>query len=161
MTIRQMRLNDKKENEMKQVYPTFIVNTNDGSEHPFLVCVPDMEIFTEGDDFADAIEMARDAIGLAGISMEDNKEELPTPSGQEKALEKVRQNMEDVDFSKGILTYVDVDFTEYRKKVDTKTVRRNVALPGWLNYEAEHAGINVSRVLQEALMDVLNVKRVQ
>lgn len=146
---------------MKQVYPTFIVNTNDGSEHPFLVCVPDMEIFTEGDDFADAIEMARDAIGLAGISMEDNKEELPTPSGQEKALEKVRQNMEDVDFSKGILTYVDVDFTEYRKKVDTKTVRRNVALPGWLNYEAEHAGINVSRVLQEALMDVLNVKRVQ
>ena len=33
---------------MKQVYPTFIVNTNDGSEHPFLVCVPDMEILTEG-----------------------------------------------------------------------------------------------------------------
>lgn len=33
---------------MKQVYPTFIVNTNDGSEHPFLVCVPDMEIVTEG-----------------------------------------------------------------------------------------------------------------
>lgn len=29
---------------MKQVYPTFIVNANDGSEHPFLVCVPDMEI---------------------------------------------------------------------------------------------------------------------
>ncbi len=84
---------------MKQVYPTFIVNTNDGSEHPFLVCVPDMEIFTEGDTFANAIEMARDAIGLAGISMEDNKEQL------------------------------------------------------------DHAGINVSRVLQEALMNVLNVKR--
>ncbi len=65
---------------MKQVYPTFIVNTNDGSEHSFLACVPDMEIFTEGDTFADAIEMARDAIGLAGISMEDNKEELPVPS---------------------------------------------------------------------------------
>ena len=54
---------------------------------------------------------------------------------------------------------MNVDFTEYRKKVDTKTVRRNVALPSWLNYEAEHAGINVSRVLQEALMDVLNVRR--
>lgn len=57
---------------MKQVYPTFIVNTNDGSEHPFLVCVPDMEIVTEGTDFADAIEMARDAIGLTGVSMEDS-----------------------------------------------------------------------------------------
>ena len=144
---------------MKQVYPTFILNTIDGSSHPFLVCVPDMEIFTEGDTFADAIEMARDAIGLAGISMEDNKEELPVPSDQKAAIEKVTQDTEDIDFSKGILTYVDVDFSEYRKKVDTKTVRRNVALPSWLNYEAEHAGINVSRVLQEALMNVLNVKR--
>lgn len=144
---------------MKQVYPTFIVNINDGSEHSFLVCVPDMEIFTEGDTFADAIEMARDAIGLTGISMEDNKEELPLPSDQAAAIEKVKQDTEDIDFSQGILTYVDVDFSEYRKKVDTKTVRRNVALPSWLNYEAEHAGINVSRVLQEALMNVLNVKR--
>lgn len=144
---------------MKQVYPTFILNTNDGSEHPFLVCVPDMEILTEGDSFADAIEMARDAIGLAGISMEDNKEELPEPSDQAAAIEKVKQNAEDINFLKGILTYVDVDFSEYRKKVDTKTVRRNVALPSWLNYEAEHAGINVSRVLQEALMNVLHVNR--
>ena len=94
-----------------------------------------------------------------GISMEDNKEELPVPSDQVTAIEKVKQNIEDIDFSKGILTYVDVDFCEYRRKVDTKTVRRNVALPSWLDYEAEHAGINVSRVLQEALMKVLNVKR--
>lgn len=144
---------------MKQVYPTFIIDLNDGSEHPFLVCVPDMDIFTEGDSFADAIEMARDAIGAAGISMEDNKDELPVPSDQAAAIQKVKQDTEDIDFSKGILTYVDVDFSEYRKKVDTKTVRRNVTLPSWLNYEAEHAGINVSRVLQEALMNVLNVSR--
>ena len=59
------------------------------------------------------------------------------------AIEKVRKDTEDIDFSKGVLTYVDVDFTEYRKKVDTKTVRRNVALLSWLNYEAEHAGIKI------------------
>ena len=103
--------------------------------------------------------MARDAIGAAGISMEDHKEKLPVPSEQNTAIEKVKQFAEDIDFSNGILTYVDVNFSEYRKKIDTKTVRRNVALPSWLNYEAEHAGINVSRVLQEALMNVLNVKR--
>ena len=144
---------------MKQVYQTFILNQDDGSEHPFLVCVPDMEIWTEGDTLADAIEMARDAIGATGISMEDNKEELPVPSEQKTAMEKMKQSAGELDFSKGIMTYVDVDFSEYRKKIDTKTVRRNVALPSWLNYEAEHAGINVSRVLQEALIDVLNVKR--
>lgn len=144
---------------MKLVYPTFILNTNDNSEHPFLVCVPDLEILTEGDSFADAIEMARDAIGLAGISMEDNGEELPVPSKHEVAIEKVKQDTEIVDFSKGILTYVDVDFSEYRRKVDTRTVRRNVALPSWLNYEADKAGVNVSRILQEALMSALNLKR--
>ena len=144
---------------MKQVYPTFIVDTKDASEHSFLVCVPDMEIFTEGDTFADAIEMARDAIGATGISMEDDRTELPDPSTQTEVTEKVKQYTEDVDFSEGILTYVDVDFDEYRRKIDTRTVRRNVALPSWLNYEAEHAGINVSRVLQEALMDVLGVAK--
>lgn len=143
---------------MKQAYPTFIVNTNDESEHPFLVCVPDMDVLTEGSSFTDAIEMARDAIGLAGISMEDHKQEIPMPSEQTTAIAKVQQDAEYIDFSKGILTYVDVDFSEYRRKIDTKTVRRNVALPSWLNYEAEHAGINVSRVLQEALMNVLNLK---
>ena len=144
---------------MKQVYPTFILNTNDNSEHSFLVCVPDLEIFTEGDSFADAIEMARDAIGLAGISMEDNGEELPIPSKQEVAIEKVRQDTEILDFSKGILTYVDIDFSEYRRKIDTKTVRRNVALPSWLNYEADQAGVNVSRILQEALISTLKLER--
>jgi len=114
---------------MKQVYPTFILDMNDGSQHPFLVCVPDMDILTEGNTLADAIEMARDAIGLAGISMEDNKEELPTPSQQPAAIEKVRQYADNIDFSKGILTYVDVDFSEYRKKVDTKAVRKNVTIP--------------------------------
>lgn len=124
---------------MKQAYPTFIVNTNDESEHPFLVCVPDMDVLTEGSSFTDAIEMARDAIGLAGISMEDHKQEIPMPSEQTIAIAKVQQDAEYIDFSKGILTYVDVDFSEYRRKIDTKTVRRNVALPSWLNYEAEHA----------------------
>lgn len=105
---------------MKQAYPTFIVNINDGSEHPFLVCVPDMDVLTEGDTFTDAIEMARDAIGLAGISMQDHKQEIPIPSDQSLALDKVRQDTEYVDFSKGILTYVDVDFSEYRKKLIPK-----------------------------------------
>lgn len=144
---------------MKQAYPAFIYDTKDGSQYPYLVCVPDMDIFTEGSTFADAMEMARDAIGVSGISMEDNGEKLPEPSTQERAVEKVKADTAEIDFSKGILTFVDVDFSEYRRKIDMKTVRRNVALPGWLNYEAEKSGINVSRVLQEALMNVLGVKK--
>lgn len=80
---------------MKQVYPTFIVNTNDGTEHPFLVSVPDLDIFTEGDTLADAIEMARDAIGLTGISMEDNDETIPVPSDQKQAIALAKKDAAD------------------------------------------------------------------
>lgn len=137
---------------MKNVYPVFFTKTNNN----VLIEVPDLEILTEGRDMNDAIDMARDAIELKCVSMEDAKENIPTPS-----------DISSLDASKGtfaedgvtIISLVDIDSGEYRRKIDTKTVRRNVALPSWLNYEAEHAGINVSRVLQEALMNVLEVQR--
>lgn len=90
---------------MKQAYPTLI------AEHKgdFLVYVPDMDIYTEGKSMADAMEMARDAIGLKGIDYEDDGKELPVPSTLGEAVEK--------------------------------------------------AHINVSRVLQEALMAKLHVSR--
>lgn len=144
---------------MKQSYPTFIYDTRDGSEHSFLVYVPDMDIFTEGDDFTDAIEMARDAIGATGISMEDNNEKLPMPSTEAKAIEMAKKNSDIVDFSQGILTYVDVDFFYYRRQIDMTTVRRNVSLPNWLNCAAEKAGVNVSNILQEALISTLKLER--
>ena len=47
-----------------------------------MVCVLDMDVLTESNTFTEAIEMVRDAIRLAGISMEDNQKELPMPSDQ-------------------------------------------------------------------------------
>jgi len=64
-----------------------------------------------------------------------------------------------MDFTTGILTMVDVDFTAYRRKLDNRTVRRNVTLPNWLDYEARKADLNVSKVLQEALMLRLGVMK--
>lgn len=140
---------------MKLVYPTFIAEY----KGDFLVYVPDMDIYTEGENLADAIEMARDAIGLKGISLEDDGKELPAPSTVDAAVEKAKEDTEVFDYSTGIMTLVDIDFSEYRKRMDNKTVRRNVTLPNWLNVEVEKAHINVSRVLQEALMVKLNVSR--
>lgn len=138
---------------MKQAYPTFIAEY----ERDFLVYVPDLDIYTEGKSMADAIEMARDAIGLKGIDFEDDGKDFPVPSTADAAVRKAKENIEVFDYSTGTLTYVDIDFSVYRKRMDNKTVRRNVTLPNWLNMEAEKAHINVSRVLQEALMAKLNV----
>ena len=60
---------------------------------------------------------------------------------------------------KGFVSLVDVDLVSYRRAIENKSVRRNVTLPYWLNAEAEAAHINVSKVLQEALMSVLEVSR--
>ena len=130
---------------MRNVYPAFFTKTNDN----VLVEVPDLDILTEGKDMNDAIE-------LKCVSMEDDKEDIPNPS-----------NINDLNVDNGvfanegetIISFVDIDSTEYRKKIDTRTVRRNVALPSWLNYEADQAGVNVSRILQEALMSVLKLER--
>ena len=140
---------------MKQVYPVFIAEY----KKDFLVYVPDMDIYTEGKTMADAIEMARDAIGLKGIDYEDDAKTLPSPSSREGAIVKAKENQDIFDYSTGILTLVDVNFTEYRRRMDNKAVRRNVTLPNWLNVEAEKAQINVSRVLQEALINVLGLSR--
>jgi predicted RNase H-like HicB family nuclease len=136
----------------KKVYPT-IFTPADGT---ILVEVPDLAILTEGKDYADAILMARDAIGLKGISLEDAKLSIPEPS-----------DITEVDASKGTfadegegyVSLVDIDFMAYRRKIDTKTVRRNVTLPNWLNQAAEEAHINVSKLLQEALMGKLGVNK--
>ncbi|GHU40238.1 HicB family protein [Clostridia bacterium] len=134
---------------MKQAYPTLIAES--GTD--FLVYVPDFAIYTEGADFTEAIEMARDAIGLKGIDFEDDRKEIPKASSKEEALKSAQEDIEIFDYSKGILTFVDVDFTEYRKKIDMKMVRKNVTLPSWLNQAAESAQLNFSRILQEALME--------
>ena len=54
---------------------------------------------------------------------------------------------------------MDVDFHEYRLKHDNRMVRRNVTLPCWLDYAAEKAQLNVSKILQEALKKTLKLSR--
>lgn len=130
---------------MKNTYP--IVLTPD--EGGYLVYIPDFEINTEGDSLTEAIEMARDAIGLMGIDMEDDRKPLPTPS----EIWVVECEEDD------IVTLVDVDFSEYRRKNDMRSVRRNVTLPSWLDYEAEKSGLNVSAILQKALKTELHISQ--
>lgn len=137
---------------MKTVYPVFFTKAED----VILVEVPDLEILTEGKDMPDAIEMARDAIELKCVSLEDDGVVIPRPSSVEQLDSSQGTFAED---GQTVISLVDIDSAEYRRKIDTKMVRRNVTLPSWLNYEAEHAGINVSRVLQDALKNTLGLTR--
>ncbi|MDZ5724788.1 type II toxin-antitoxin system HicB family antitoxin [Acetobacterium sp. K1/6] len=135
---------------MKAIYPVIFTQTDE----IVLVEVPDLGILTEGVDMADAIDMARDAIGLKGITIQDDGEDVPAPS-KFNEIDPLKGTF--ATDRRGIVSLVDVDFTEYRRRLDNKTVRRNVTLPNWLNLEADKANVNVSRVLQDALMEKLHV----
>lgn len=95
---------------MKKTYP--IIMSKDGAD--IIVYVPDFNIDTQGKDYADAMEMARDAIGIVGIELEDRGKALPSPTDLEDIA---KENAGD------IVSLVDVDFTEYRKQNDVRTVR--------------------------------------
>lgn len=128
---------------MKKAYPITI--TNDGGF--YVVYVPDFELNTQGESIAEAMEMARDVIGMAGCFKQDEGQTVPEPS----SIERIRAE------AGAVVTLVDVDFKEYRRKHDNRTVRKNLTIPSWLNEEAEAAGLVFSDVLKKALKHELNI----
>ena len=71
---------------MKRAYPVFIAECG----RDYLVYIPDMNIYTEGNSIINAIEMARDAIGLKGIAFQDDNKEIPEPSDYKNAYKKAK-----------------------------------------------------------------------
>lgn len=128
---------------MKNSCPILLIPEKKG----FTVYIPDFDINTQGKDLTEAIEMARDAIGLMGIDMEDDKKVLPTPS----SLESIKTENNE------IVSLVDVDFADYRRRHEMRAVKKNCTIPGWLCYEAEKANINFSHALQDALKRELQI----
>lgn len=123
---------------MRTAYKIILTKDNEG----YFVTVPDFGCNTQGKDIADALCMARDVIGLMGITLEDMGKDIPEP------------DTIDCEVASGDMAlYVDVDFIEYRKRNDNKKVKKTLSIPSWLNERAESEHVNFSRVLEEALLE--------
>jgi len=118
---------------MKVIYP--VILKKDGKFT--MASIPDCDIDTQGKSLVDAVEMARDAIGLWCVCEQDAGRKLPKPS----ELSQVVCNAGET------VALVDVDINEY----DNKPVRKNVTIPSRLNLWGEKHGVNFSQVLKEAL----------
>ncbi len=128
---------------MKNVYPVILTPDNG----MYLVEIPDFDIMTQGENIADAIDMARDAVCLTAVDMQEDNKPLPQAS-----------DLSDIKAPEGsFATLVDIDIEAYKRKLDNRTVRKNCTIPKWLNVRAEEEGINFSEVLREALEIRLNV----
>ena len=106
---------------MKIVYPvrfTFLKDEKD----TVLIEVPDLDILSEGYGLSNAIDMARDAIELTMVTLEDNNMPVPVAS-DEKELCK----MDGMFTSEGytMLSLVDADSTNYRRKVRESTRKKS------------------------------------
>ena len=138
---------------MKTAYPALIKD----DAGMYAVYIPDFDGYTEGEDFCDAIEMARDYIGNAIVGPSGDEDNRPPISSTQQAIEKARDSESELDFSTGTVTFVDVDIEAHRAEVRNLSVKKNCTLPQWLEKKAEMAGLNFSQVLQEALKERLKL----
>ncbi len=128
-------------------YPAIFHKAEEGG---FWISFPDLpECLTEGDDMAQAYEMAVNALGLALTSREAEKEAIPMPS-----------DPTDISIGKdSFLVVIEFDLLAYKKKTNRRAVKKTLSIPEWLNEEATAIGVNFSQVLQEALIQKLQMRQ--
>ena len=124
----------------KLFYPAVFTPEDDGG---YSVAFPDMDgCFTQGETIEEAYEMAFDALGLAIDFLESQKRTIPSPSTPNEI--KLNENE--------FVVIIEFDMLEYQKKHNSKSVKKTLTIPQWLNEEAMAKNINFSQVLQEALL---------
>ena len=123
---------------MKYVYPALFVVEDDG----IIVTFPDLDdTFPDGATMQEALENAENVQNLMLWNREEEKEVIPPPSSPEQ-----------VSVPQGTtLAMIKADTLPYRKLHDTKTIRRSITIPSWLDTLARERNINFSQLMQNAI----------
>lgn len=132
---------------MKYVYPAIF--TSEGGK--ILVSVPDLPgLHTFGDNMADALFMTQDAIEMWLWDAENKAEPIP-PASSQKKIAKLCKSPEQV------VSIVAADTDEYRRQNDTRSIKKTLSIPAWLNHQAEKANAPFSQILQQGLKEYLQI----
>ena len=59
----------------------------------------------------------------------------------------------------GVLVVVEFDYQAYQKRTSSKSIKKTLTIPEWLNEAAEKENINFSQLLQKALKEQLRINR--
>lgn len=123
---------------MKYVYPALFRRGDDG----IIVTFPDLDdTFTDGTTMEEAFENAEDVLNLMLWNREEEREKIPPPSSPEQIF--VPQGT--------TLAMIKADTFSYRKLHATKTIRRSITIPRWLDTLARERNINFSQLMQNAI----------
>ncbi|MDI9468583.1 MAG: type II toxin-antitoxin system HicB family antitoxin [Bacillota bacterium] len=101
--------------------------------------------FSQGDSVKEVLANAKESMELYLEPTEPFENPLRFPEPTDISTLETPEN--------GFLSYVtsDVDFYKF-----SKSVKKTLTIPAWVNEEAEAAGINFSQALREALIERLS-----
>lgn len=124
----------------KFFYPALFHKAEEGG---FWISFPDIpEYLTQGNDMSQAYEMAIDALGLALTCRE--KEQQPFPASSDPTTITLEPD--------SFLVVIEFDMLAYKKRTNSRAVKKTLSIPEWLNEAAIAMDLNFSQILQEALL---------
>ena len=124
----------------KFFYPALFHKAEEGG---FWISFPDIpECLTQGNDMSQAYEMAIDALGLALTCRE--KEQQPFPASSDPTTITLEPD--------SFLVVIELDMLAYKKRTNSRAVKKTLSIPEWLNEAAIAMDLNFSQILQEALL---------
>ncbi|EPF26298.1 hypothetical protein HMPREF1221_01371 [Treponema socranskii subsp. paredis ATCC 35535] len=128
---------------MKLAYPAIITYCE--KDKSYSVEFPDLKgCVSGGFSLIEAIEMGIDAAsGWLLTEMEDGK---AIPKASDPAKIKVAD-------AKSFVNMLILDMDSYSKKYSSKSIRKNITLPKWVNTLAEKNHVNFSQLLQNTIVE--------
>ena len=112
------------------------------------VVFPDLDVATSGADDNEALLSARELLGCVLYGLEEDNEEIPSPTPL--------SDVTTAENERAVL--VDVYMPSIRMAKINRSVNRTVTLPAWLNAAALERNINFSQVLQDALKSQMHIE---
>ena len=114
--------------------------------------VPDLPgCVSGGDSLASAIAMGEDAASGWILGELEDGNEVPPASD-------IKDIHPDPEIGDGFVSLLSLDMDAYAAKYGSKSVRKNLTIPAWLNTFAEAEQLNISKVLQDALTTLYEKK---
>ena len=127
----------------KYVYPAIFTYEDNGMVS---VSFPDVEgCDTCGNDLTDAIFMAEDALAMMLSYMRFEGSTIPDAS-----------DIKSIGVSKGqIANLIACETSYYDKRHKCKSVKKTLSIPEWMDAAAKKKKLNFSKVLQDALLELI------
>ncbi|MED0673838.1 type II toxin-antitoxin system HicB family antitoxin [Aneurinibacillus aneurinilyticus] len=125
-------------------YPAIFEYDDDGISISF----PDLPgCLSCGDTEEEAVKMAKEALALHLYGLEQDKEDIPSPS-----------HFQDIKPApKQAIILVEVFMPPFRSNIENKAVKKTLTIPKWLDDLAQEHKVNYSHILQDALKEHLGV----